>query len=48
MPQSNKNQTATIVSFFSGKKEKLPKDGRALHKEKFKQELKNRIQRITK
>tara|TARA_R100000654_G_scaffold12996_2_gene28274 strand:- start:8488 stop:8658 length:171 start_codon:yes stop_codon:yes gene_type:complete len=48
LPQSTKNQTPTIKSFFTNKKEMLPKDGRSVHKEKFKQELKNRRSKITK
>ncbi len=44
-PQSKKNQTPIILALFTNKREKLPKDQRQLHREKFKQELKNNLQK---
>ena len=42
LPQSSKNQMATVKSLFTQKKEKLPKDNLQLHREKFRQQLKNK------
>jgi len=45
LPKSKKNQTPIILALFTNKREKLPKDQRQLHREKFKQELKNQLQK---
>ncbi len=41
LPQSKKNQYPLIKSLFTHKREPLPKDNKQLHREKFRQELKN-------
>jgi hypothetical protein len=43
LPQSIKNQSPMIKSLFTQKKELLPKDNKQLHREKFRQELKNKM-----
>ncbi len=43
LPQSKKNQFPIIRALFTNKRESLPKDDKQLHREKFKQQLKNQI-----
>tara|TARA_R110000772_G_scaffold130952_1_gene239185 strand:+ start:1215 stop:1382 length:168 start_codon:yes stop_codon:yes gene_type:complete len=45
LPQSIKNQSPLTKSLFTQKKELLPKDNKQLHREKFRQQLKNNIQK---
>ena len=42
LPQSPKNQSPMITSLFTQKKELLPKDNKQLHREKFRQQLRNK------
>ena len=42
-PQSEKNKSPIILPLFTQTSTKLPKDDRSLHKEKFRNNLKNNI-----